>query len=96
MDTNKRVRAHIFVSGRVQGIFFRSHTRQKAKELGVFGWVKNLPDGRVEAVFEGEKEKVQDLIEWARKGPPFANVNGVDVEWQEYKGEFDRFEIKYS
>jgi len=92
---NKKVRAHIFISGRVQGVFFRENTRQKAKELGVFGWVKNLPDGRVEAVFEGEKEKVEKMIEWSKKGPLIAKVNGIDIEWQEYKGEFENFEIKY-
>lgn len=96
MNKNKKVRAHIFVSGRVQGVFFRSHTRQKAEEFGVSGWVKNLPDGRVEAVFEGEKEKVEQMIEWAKRGPSVARVNNVDVEWQEYKGEFENFEIRYS
>lgn len=95
MGTNKRVRAHIFISGSVQGVFFRSNTQSKAKSLEITGWVKNLPDGRVEAVFEGEKEKVQDLIEWAKRGPSFARVNDVDVEWQEYKGEFEDFEIRY-
>ncbi|MBZ9578564.1 acylphosphatase [Patescibacteria group bacterium] len=89
-------RAHIFVSGRVQGVFFRENTREKAEELGVFGWVKNLADGRVEAVFEGEKEKVESLIEWAKKGPEIARVNDIDVEWQEYKGEFKNFDIRYS
>lgn len=93
---NEKVRAHIFVSGRVQGIFFRDNTRKRAEELGVYGWVRNLPDGRVEAVFEGEKEKVEQMIEWSKRGPPFANVDGVDVEWKEYKGEFEDFEIRYA
>jgi len=88
-------RAHIFISGRVQGIFFRDNTRKMAEELGVYGWVKNLPDGRVEAVFEGEKEKVEKMIEWSKKGSLIAKVNGIDIEWQEYKGEFENFEIKY-
>lgn len=93
---SEKIRAHIFVSGRVQGVFFRDNTRQKAEELGVSGWVKNLADGRVEAVFEGEKEKVESLIEWAKKGPSIAKVNGIDVEWQEYKGEFENFEVRFS
>jgi len=91
----EKIRAHIFVSGLVQGVFFRSYTVQKAKEFGVFGWVKNLPDGKVEAVLEGEKEKVEKLVEWMKRGPEFAKVNGIEVEWQEYKGEFENFEIRH-
>jgi len=90
------VRAHIFVEGLVQGVFFRSNTRKKARELNVKGWVKNLPDGRVEAVLEGEKQKVKDLIEWTKRGPSAARVNNVDAKLQEYKGEFKIFEIRYT
>jgi len=90
------IRAHIFVEGLVQGVFFRSNTHKKAQELGIRGWVKNLPDGRVEAILEGEKQKVKDLIGWAKRGPPTARVNNVDTEWQEYKGEFKIFEIRYN
>jgi acylphosphatase len=89
------VRAHIFVSGRVQGVFFRDSTKRKAKKLGIKGWVKNLPDGRVEAVFEGKKDRVEQIINWAKRGPIFAKVNNLDLEWQEYKGEFSDFEIVY-
>lgn len=92
---NQKARVHIFVSGRVQGIFFRENTKKKAQKLGVTGWVQNLVDGRVEAVFEGEKEKVEEMIKWAKRGPIWAKVNSIEVEWQEYKGEFDDFEIKY-
>lgn len=95
MTKNEKVRAHIFISGRVQGVFFRSHTAEKARELGITGWAKNLPDGQVEAIFEGEKEKIQNLIEWTKRGPEFARVNGINVEWEEYKGEFEDFEIRY-
>lgn len=91
----EKVRAHIFVSGRVQGVFFRENTLRKAQKLGVFGWVKNLPDGRVGAIFEGEKENVEKIIEWAKRGPIFAKVNGLEVEWQKYQDEFKNFEIKY-
>ena len=90
-----KVRAHIFVSGFVQGVFFRSNTKAKAKEFGVLGWVRNLPDGRVEAVFEGEKEDVEKMIEWTRRGPVYSKVEDVEVEWEEYRGEFDDFEIRY-
>jgi acylphosphatase len=89
------VRAHIFVSGFVQGVFFRSNTQERARRLGLKGWVRNLEDGRVEAVFEGEKEKVLEMIEWAKRGPELAKVENVEVEWEEYKGEFDDFEIRY-
>lgn len=85
------VRVHIFVSGRVQGVFFRDNTKRKAEELGIFGWVKNLPDDKVEAIFEGERGKVEEIIEWTKKGPSMAQVAGVEVEWQEYKGEFNDF-----
>jgi len=88
-------RVHIFVSGLVQGVFFRSETRARAEELGLFGWVRNLPDGQVEILAEGEKEKLEKLVEWVKRGPEIARVNGLDVEWQEYKGEFKDFEIRY-
>jgi len=91
-----KVRAHIFVSGRVQGVRFREGTYQKAQKLGVFGWVKNLPDGRVEIVFEGEEDNVRKLVKWARMGPIFAKVNNIEVKWEEYRGEFNSFEIKYA
>ncbi len=90
----EKTRANIFVSGRVQGVFFRSQMQKKAKEFSVFGWVANLAKGQVEAVLEGEKENVQKLIDWAKRGPIFARVEKVEVNWEEYKGEFKDFEIK--
>lgn len=87
-------RVHIFVSGRVQGVFFRENTRKRAKKLGITGWVRNLPDGRVEAVFEGEKSKVEELINRTKKGPMFAKIDGVEIILEEYKEEFDNFEIR--
>jgi len=92
---DEKIRAHIFIQGMVQGVFFRAKTRQKAKELRLTGWVKNLPDGRVEAVFEGEKEKVEQMIEWTQKGPLFSRVDDVKVDFEEYKGEFENFEIRH-
>jgi acylphosphatase len=88
------VRAHVYVSGRVQGVFFRYETKSLADELGVKGWVRNLPDGRVEAVFEGEETLVRRMIDFCRKGPPGARVTGVEIEWEEYKGEFKGFAIR--
>jgi len=91
----EKVRAHLFISGWVQGVFFRANTRDKALRYGVKGWVRNLPDGRVEVICEGEREDIQRLIEWCKKGPPGARVEGVEVHWEEYKGEFETFSIKY-
>jgi len=90
-----KVRAHVYVSGRVQGVFFRSETQDMARRHDVKGWVRNMPDGRVEAVFEGEKENVEKLLEFCRKGPPGARVTKVDVLWENYMGEFADFTIRY-
>lgn len=89
------VRKHVYISGLVQGVFFRANTKRMADTLGIKGWVKNLPDGRVEAVFEGEKEKVEAMIRWCHKGPPSAVVEKVEVIDEEYKGEFKDFKIIY-
>ena len=91
-----KARAHVFVSGRVQGVFFRQNTLKRAKNLGLFGWVRNTEDGRVEAVFEGDKEKIEKIIEWMKVGPLLAKVERVEVLWEDYKGEFEDFEIKYN
>ncbi len=90
-----RVRAHVYVNGRVQGVFFRTETQDEALRHGLTGWVRNLPDARVEAVFEGEKDKVERLIEFCRTGPPGARVTKVEVEWQSFTGEFHGFRIRY-
>jgi acylphosphatase len=90
-----KIRCHIFVSGRVQGVFFRQNTLEKAKTLGLKGWVRNTQDGRVEAVFEGEKEKVEKILEWVKSGPPLARVENVEIRFEDFKGEFDDFEIRY-
>ncbi len=87
------LRVHIFVSGKVQGVFFRSNTRNKAMELGLTGWVRNLSDGRVEAIFEGEKEKVKKMIEWVGKGPEYARVEDMEIIPEEYKREFNGFAV---
>lgn len=90
-----KVRAHVVVSGMVQGVFFRSETQDEARIQNVTGWVRNLPDGRVEAVFEGEKDRVDTLIELCRRGPPGARVANVEVAWESYTGEFRDFRIRY-
>lgn len=89
------LRAHAVISGRVQGVFFRLETKRAADEYGVFGWVRNKRDGTVEAVFEGDKEKVLSVLEWCKQGPPISKVQNVDVEWEAYTGKFNRFDIRY-
>jgi acylphosphatase len=93
---NMKVRAHIFVSGRVQGVFFRMETRDEATKRNVTGWVRNTSGGRVEAVFEGEREDMEKVIEFCRSGPPGARVTQTDVQWKEYTGEFKNFKIRRS
>jgi acylphosphatase len=91
----EKVRAHAFISGRVQGVFFRMETKRAAQRLGVFGWVRNLRDGNVEAVFEGDETRIDAMINWCKEGPPHAHVTDVKVDFEKYTGEFDSFEIKY-
>jgi len=88
-------RAHLYIEGKVQGVFYRAFTCELAISLGLKGWVKNLPDGRVEVIFEGEQNKIQQAIASCYKGPPAANVTNIEIHWEEYKGEFSKFEIKY-
>lgn len=90
-----KARAHVYISGRVQGVFFRSEIQDEASRQGVNGWVRNRSDGRVEAVFEGEKDRVDRLVEFSRHGPRGARVSGIEVFWEEYKGEFQGFRIRY-
>lgn len=90
---DKKICAHILVSGIVQGVFFRANTKEKAKELKIKGWVKNLSDGRVEILAEGDEEKIQMLIEWCWKGPELAKVENVDVSYKKFSGKFNSFEI---
>ena len=84
-------RVHVFVEGCVQGVFFRDSTRRRALDLGVTGFVRNLADGRVEAVFEGEESAVNQAIRFVREGPPHASVTHVDVTNEPYDGEFVSF-----
>ena len=91
-----KVRAHFFVSGRVQGVFFRVETRYEAMKRNVAGWVRNTSGGRVEAIFEGEREDVEKLIEFCKRGPSGARVTKIDVQWEEYSGEFKDFKIRRS
>jgi len=89
------VRVRLIIEGRVQGVWFRDSTRRVAKSLGVTGWVRNLPDGTVEAVAEGEEEKVKKMVEWCHQGPPHARVTNVQEFQEQWKGEFEDFEIRF-
>ena len=77
----------MIVRGSVQGVFFRVEARDRARSVGLAGWVRNVPDGTVEAVFEGEDERVESLVEWCSRGPAGARVEQVDVDWSEPEGE---------
>ena len=81
------VRMHVRARGRVQGVFFRAEARARAESLGVAGWIRNAEDGSVEAVFEGEPEQVESMVDWCRRGPAGARVEELDVEPEEPDGE---------
>ena len=91
----KKHRVHVWIKGRVQGAFFRTYTRDAAQSIGVTGWVRNLSDGRVEAVFEGESDKVERMIEWCREGSPMSRIESVDLLEEVYTGDFDRLAITH-
>ncbi|MFW6321710.1 MAG: acylphosphatase [Halohasta sp.] len=93
-DSDDRVRAHVYVSGRVQGVYYRASTREQARELGVDGWVRNLSDGRVEAVFEGDQDAVDAMVEWCKTGSRAAEVEAVDVTTEEPE-HVDGFEVRW-
>ncbi|NWF51697.1 MAG: acylphosphatase [Nitrospirae bacterium] len=90
-----KVRAHLFIEGRVQGVFYRAFTRDIAHTLGLNGWVRNLHDGRVEAIFEGEKDTIEKAIKECYSGPPGARVTNIEVKWEEYTGDMKGFTIRY-
>ena len=89
------VRAHLLISGLVQGVLFRKRVMELAQSRGLNGWVRNLRDGQVEAVAEGEKASLEELIQFCRVGPPGAKVRSVEVQWSEYEAEFRGFKITH-
>ena len=88
-------RVHVYISGRVQGVFFRAAARLAAVDLNLAGWVRNMDDGRVEAVLEGENADVDKMIAWCRVGPSAARVDKVTVNDEHYTGGFSGFSIKH-
>ncbi|MEW6001396.1 MAG: acylphosphatase [Nitrospirota bacterium] len=91
----EKARAHLLIDGRVQGVFYRAFTREIAYKLHLKGWVRNLRDGRVEAVFEGEKGDIEQAIKECYTGPPGARVSKIEVTWGTYTGDLSGFDIKY-
>jgi len=91
--SNQRIR--IIVTGKVQGVFFRQALKVMAKKNNVFGWVKNLKNGRVEAVLEGDEEKINRLVEWSHGGPANARVEDVEIHNEKFSGEFKKFDVLY-
>ncbi len=83
--------AHVYISGFVQGVGFRAYVRSKARKLGVTGWVRNLSDDRVEAVLQGEREKIERVLFYCKRGPFFANVTNIVVDWEEASEQFPEF-----
>lgn len=88
-------RVHAWIRGRVQGVWFRASTRDAARRLGLTGWVRNLPDGRVEVVAEGEEARVSDFLDWCRRGPPMARVDELQTEWETPTSGFSSFEVTH-
>ena len=94
MQNSDLQRARVRVSGQVQGVFFRDSTRQKAEELGLAGWVRNVPDGQVEALFEGPSENVEAMVRWCEEGPQHASVGNVDTNFESAGGDLKGFEVR--
>ena len=95
MITLMKSNVHVIISGRVQVVWFRANTKQKAEQLNLFGWVRNTDDGKVEAVFEGEKNNVDEMLKWCHKGPSNSKVTEVEIKKQDPTDEFDDFSIRY-
>lgn len=92
--SDDQARAELRITGRVQGVFYRATTRDKAQELGLNGWIRNMTDGSVRLVVEGSRDAIEALVDWAEVGPPRAEVDKVVVDWQDTTGEHTAFEIR--
>jgi acylphosphatase len=89
----KSVRAHVLITGLVQGVSFRSSIKRMAISLDLKGWVRNLGDDKVEALFEGPEDKVKEMLDWCKRGPPSSRVENIETEINNYIGEFESFEV---
>jgi acylphosphatase len=89
-----KARVHLLISGQVQGVFFRANTRRAANELGLKGWVRNVPEGMVEVVAEGRKHSLDKLIEYCRKGPEGSKVENIEIKWEDFRNEFGGFDVR--
>ncbi len=90
---NGKKRVQLIIHGKVQGVFFRASTQDKANELRLTGFVRNKEDGTVEVVAEGERDQLQKLVDWCRKGPQLSHVDDVQLDWQPYIAQFEEFMI---
>ncbi|MCX8030796.1 MAG: acylphosphatase [Thermodesulfovibrionales bacterium] len=90
-----KYRAHLIIEGKVQGVFFRAFTKEVADSLGLKGWVRNLPNRKVEAVFEGNKEDIETAISRCYIGPPMSMVINIDIRWEDKVEGFSDFRIRY-
>lgn len=88
-------RVHLLIKGRVQGVYYRAFTRDIANQLGLAGWVRNLPGGEVEVLLEGERDHIERAIKHCHSGPPGASVDGIEVIWEDYQGDMRGFQIRY-
>ena len=95
MSEEEQTQAHVYISGRVQGVNYRYYTRQRAIELNIYGWVRNMIDGRVEAILQGDESQIMKMLKWCEKGPPSARVVDVEVDWEPPDEPFSSFEIKF-
>lgn len=93
--TETMKRAHVYIDGRVQGVGFRHFVKTRARSLNLAGWVKNLNDGRVEAVFEGAGHNVKEIVDLCRQGPPASRVENVNVRWEESQQDFNSFKVAF-
>jgi acylphosphatase len=91
-----KAKAHLHIDGRVQGVFYRGFTRELAENLGLKGWVSNLSDGRVEAVFEGDRDVIESAIRECYVGPPGSRVTNIDIQWETYTGEEKDFSVRHT
>lgn len=91
---NEKKAVHVIISGRVQGVFFRMETRRAAESYGVTGWVRNRPEGTVEAIFEGMAHNVDAVLDWCKKGPPMASVSDIEATVVDYTGDYENFSIR--